>query len=384
MQYQVAKWLRSQASIKISNEVIHNLKAKTSIPALPKLPLNLIPVQNGFIDADTKEIKPFTDECFNTLQLPVTYDPNADCPRFKKFLSEVQHEEDIEVSQEVFGDCLQRDYRYQKAICLLGEGANGKSVYINVLRALLGSANISNVSLQDVDNDRFAAASLYNKLANLYPDISSIALRQTGIFKALTGGDQIEAQFKYGQRFRFTNHAKLIFSANKIPETPDDSDAFYRRWIILHFPNQFLADNPKRDPKLLEKLATPEELSGVLNWAIEGLTRLNSQGQFSNGKSIEVSRTEYTRHSNSVKAFCVDCLEFDAVSSISKDELYTAYLVYCEENKIVAMAKNVFGRELYKFFGGLTETYHVSEEHKIAYWSGIRLKSILDSSTSAN
>jgi putative DNA primase/helicase len=110
---------------------------------------------------------------------------------------------------------------------------------------------------------------LYGKLANIYADLPAIALKETGIFKMLTGGDTISGEHKFKPRFYFKNYAKLIFSCNQIPQTPDDSDAFYRRWIIVNFPHQFLdADqntdkNLVADKNLLAKLTTTSELRHI-------------------------------------------------------------------------------------------------------------------------
>ena len=105
----------------------------------------------------------------------------------------------------------------------------------------------------------------------------------------LTGNDLIGAEYKFGKHFTFQNRAKLLFSANKIPETHDDTDAYFRRWIIIVFPNIFTEHTiPKADPNLLQKLATPEELSGLLHKALEALSTLLTRGAFHGDKTTYV------------------------------------------------------------------------------------------------
>src|SRR5207302_7003645 len=117
----------------------------------------------------------------------------------------------------------------------------------------------------------------------LYADLPDNILKSAGTFKMLTGGDSIMAERKFGHPFLFKNYAKLMFSCNKVPEVQEDSDAFFRRWIIITFPNKFEGANDDRD--MLSKLTTPEELSGIFNWALKGLKRLQQQGwQFSNSR----------------------------------------------------------------------------------------------------
>jgi len=103
----------------------------------------------------------------------------------------------------------------------------------------------------------------------------------------LVGNDLIGAEVKFGKHFTFENHVKLVFSANKIPETEDDTDAFFRRWIIIVFPNQFTDDKNaehKADHSIIDKLTTPEELSGLLNKSLKSLHNLLETNRFHGDK----------------------------------------------------------------------------------------------------
>jgi phage/plasmid-associated DNA primase len=168
-----------------------------------------------------------------------------------------------------------------------------------------------------------------------------MALKSTGTFKMLTGGDPITAERKYGQRAPFVNYAKLIFSANKVPMAYDDTDAFFRRFIIIKFPRTF--DKGTADARLLEKLTTGEELSGLLNWALAGLRRLMGNGfVFSNSKSVDEVREEYIRMSNPVEAFFMDMVEEDPEKRIAKADLYQAYASYCKAKKLTSVSMPTF------------------------------------------
>lgn len=125
----------------------------------------------------------------------------------------------------------------------------------------------------------------------------------TGNFKTLVSGDAVRAQKKYGQPFQFKNNSKLIFSSNKIPDSDDKSHAYYKRWLILSFGKVF--QGATRDPSLIGKLATPEELSGLLNLALIALRQLKKDGGFRD-ISVERVRKEYEYNSNTVKAFLDD------------------------------------------------------------------------------
>ena len=163
-------------------------------------------------------------------------------------------------------------------------------------------------------------------------------------YKTLTGGDQISAEVKYIPNFlSFVKYAKMIFSANKIPNTTDDSDAFYRRWLLVNFPNVFEGD--EADTDLLEKITTAEELSGIFNWAIAGSRRLLKRGGFEY-REIEKVRDQYQRMASSLHAFVEDCIEVDAHGWITKEDFYNHYVDYCKSNNLPVTAKIVVGREL--------------------------------------
>jgi putative DNA primase/helicase len=195
--------------------------------------------------------------------LPITFDPNAKCPEILKFLGQALHAQDVFTAMKIIGYCLYRNNKYEKAVMLYGPGSNGKGVFIKLIELFVGLENTSHVPLQDLDKDRFAAADLYCKMVNTFADLKAEKLTTTGMFKTLVSGDTTRAQRKYGHPFSFRNYAKLIFSANKIPDSDDKTHAYYIRWLILPFEKVFERKETK-DTRLIDKLTAPEELSGLL------------------------------------------------------------------------------------------------------------------------
>jgi len=252
---------------------------------------------------------------------------------------------------------------------LVGGGANGKTTFLGLLEAFLGNENVSNVSLQDLDANRFAAASLHGKLANIYDDLTYNDLVETSKFKMLTGESPIMADIKYRSPFTFINHAKLIFSTNKIPKVKyDDSDAFFRRWLIIVFPNTFVGNNA--DPGLLDKLTHKDQLSGLLNFALNGLTRLLTQGMFSKSVSTEETREQYIRMSDSVGAFCMDKIAADSDNYIEKKVLFSTYCEYCRDLKLPSVSESTFHRNIHKYVSVID--YRPRKDGKRLYcWKGI-------------
>jgi putative DNA primase/helicase len=247
-------------------------------------------------------------------QLPEEYNPEAKCPHIDKFLSDVLRSEDTKYILQLIGYCLLNDCRYQVSVILYGhEGANGKGTLLDLVTDFLRIDNCSHRSLQSIDNNRFAVADLFGKMANTYADLKSTKLSETGNYKMLVTGDWITGEFKNKNAFKFRNKAKLWFSANEIPESDDKTDAFYRRWLIFHFDKRFIAG--KENVNLINEITTPEELSGLLSLALIGLSELIEEGGF-HYKTIEEIRQEYEIHTNNVNAFLHEECVVDITNTI--------------------------------------------------------------------
>lgn len=370
---QVKKLLGDYLNSHLANEIIFHIKTLTYQESeIFEQNKNLIHLKNGILDINTLELIPFNPKKPSKVQLPVFYDKEADCPKIKKFLKEItRQDEDIEIIQEMLGYTLYRDYNIAKSIMLLGGGANGKTTLINLIKSFLGSKNISVVALQDLEINRFAIGQLRGKLANLYPDLSSKGMSQISKFKALTGKDLITAEHKFGQPFTFTNYAKMIFSCNQLPRIREDSEAVWRRWIILVFEQTFKGE--KADKKLINKLVTKEEMSGLLNWAIEGLKRLLENGDFSYSKTTDEIRKFYIKMSDPVKAFIDEKIIKDSNGIIFKDDLYGEFVEYCITFNLPTIADTLFSKKLIQQIPSIRSTRIMHDGVRKMAWTGIKL-----------
>lgn len=336
--------LEEEYRINRVHEIVDFIKASTFQNRREEAP-NLVPLKNGVLDLDTMELKAHSSEYMFFNLLPVEYDPNATCPKILKFLGEISAtKEDVSLLLEDVGYCLYRDYVIAKALMLAGEGANGKSTFLALVKTFLGPDNVSGRSLQDLEEHRFAKADLHHKLANIYSDLPDKALYRTGTFKMLTGRDLITAEKKFMNSFNFVNYAKLLFSCNKVPEAYDDTSAFFRRWIIMVFPNQFVGENC--DPYILGKLTSPEELSGLLNLALESLKKLLKRGTFSYSKTTEELKEDYIRKSSPIAAFIMDCIQVDPDAFIEKKALFKVFAAYCRGKSLPIVTETTFFKNL--------------------------------------
>jgi putative DNA primase/helicase len=267
----------------------------------PKLwaepPADIINLPSGLLHVVTRVLSRHTPQHLCPVRIPVIYDPAADCPESRKFGTEVFPGDSLQIMFEIAAWLMTTDRTIQKAILLVGEGANGKSVFLALIRCFLGRNNTSAMSLQRMESDRFATGVLVGKLANVCADLPSEALTSSSVFKAITGGDEIPAEYKYGDSFSLLPFCKLIFSVNEMPQSPDSSDGFFRRWIVVPFTQKFVDGDPgtARRDALLAKLTTPGELSGLLNRALDALGPLRAAGCFSTSESVREATLDLRR-----------------------------------------------------------------------------------------
>jgi P4 family phage/plasmid primase-like protien len=376
---------RQKATIHLVKEVLAHVKRSTYVDR-DQLEDNgeCICVQNGILNIQTGESSSFSPKRLFTKRILVRYDPAAGCPRFEKFIAEIVSPEDVELVLAMMAYCLEPGYGIQKAFVLHGQGANGKTTLLGLLRDFLGRDNVSSVPLQFLDTNRFASSLLYGKMANISSDLPSKDLYSTGRFKELTGEDQIPAEFKNKPLFQFVNRAKLIFACNTVPLTHDDSDAFYRRLIIIDFPNRFVGDRCDND--ILSKLKAPEELSGLLNLLLVHLNVLRKSGTFPNALSIEQTKELYTRLSDSVHFFVEEMCTIDAggtfeeagvttsspAAKTHKEVLYSKYREYCRSIKLTPVPEKNFKKSLLSKVPSLSEG-RVSSRDRRRVWIGIHL-----------
>lgn len=268
-------------------------------------PYNIISVQNGILHWKDNKLVPWDPKYLTTLQLPVTWDPHATCPKWEAVLQEwIPDPESIYFLQEYVGLSLIPDTSTRTAVLLYGSGANGKSLFIDTVRMLFGKA-LTAIPLHKL-TEKFEIAYLQNKLINICGDIDAKYISETGVLKALIAGDTLRGEIKHGASFDFHPVARLIFSANTLPKVADKSAAWYSRWHFIEFPKTFAVD-PNFTRNFMIDMTT--ELNGIFRWAIAGLHRVREQRGFTVSKAMLISRKEYQEENDNVVAFVNTCLE---------------------------------------------------------------------------
>ena len=327
----------------------------------------LVNVRNGLLDIRDMSFKEHTPSYLSTVQLNVEYNPQVDCPQFKKFLNEVLDCKLIPLVQEIVGYLLTTNTASQKAFVFWGPARTGKSTLLWVVEyLLLGKKNVSNIHWQEI-GDKFKTAELLGKLANVFSDLPSKSIDDTGIFKVVTGEDYLMAEKKNKNPFKFKPFARLVFSCNELPRNyVDRTEGFYRRLIIVPFNRQI--EKNKIDKALKYKFQREKE--GILNWALEGLKRLYENNfEFSENELTDGVKKEYKRENNNVISFVEECCELDGLFSCSRIEIYEAYKEFCVEAGLKALSQIKFNKELEGNFN-ITR----SRSGKLRSWNGVRIK----------
>ena len=310
----------------------------------------LVNLSNGTFEISPQgaKLRPFDRSDFLTYQLPFGFDPKAEAPIFQKYLDRVLPDEERQnVLAEYLGYLFIKNgsnvLKEEKALILHGSGANGKSVFFEIVNALLGSENVSNYSLKSLTNDNgYFRAKLANKLLNYASEINNKL--ESSIFKQLVSGEPVEARSPYGQPFTLSQYAKLIFNCNELPKDVEHTNAYFRRFLIIPFDETIPED--EQDKNLHTKIIE-NELPGVFNWVLEGLDRLLEQKRFSECLAAQKAVERYKLESDSVLQFLNDGgYKVSADNHVLIKDLYPEYKLFCLEDGMTPFKKSNFIKQL--------------------------------------
>jgi putative DNA primase/helicase len=273
-------------------------------------------------DQTTDVLIPHTPRLFATFSLPYDYDPNAQCPKWIKFLNETFSDdpESIAFIQEWFGYHLSSENNQKAFLVLEGPTNSGKSVITNILTAMMGEQNVSNIPLIDFKHD-FKLQGIYGKKANICAEIKSTGAGCEQMLKSITGGDRIELDVKFQSPRSFLPTVKITFTTNEHPHWDDKSGALYTRLKVIKCEHSVPEENQNK--RLTNELR--EELAGILNWSIEGLKRLQAHNTFTVSQKSRDAVNQQRNDSDSAWGFASDCLVPNPDSCIKLDILYDRY-----------------------------------------------------------
>lgn len=279
-----------------------------------------------------------------TYTLDYSYDPQADCPLWLAFLDRVLPEcESQKVLAEFIGYALMKDHSFEKMLWLYGEGLNGKSVTLEIVEALLGSVNVSFLSLSDLTNDEVKRAGIEHKKLNISHESGKDV--NPNVLKQLTSGERVLIKHLYMDPRETNDYGKFVAAFNVLPRA-EVTFGYFRRLIIL----PYLVTIPQEeiDRQLTSKLK--RELPGILNWVLASLPQLMTRGEFTTSTNCDKTLDQYRLQSDNVRLFVSEMCEPSEYSTCST-ELFNAYQNYCSSSSLRALGRNKFYERLESLVG---------------------------------
>lgn len=314
---------------------------------------NLIAFNNGVYDIMTGELKPFSTEIVITNKIPWDYDPDAYSELADSTLNKLSCGDDAirALLEECIGYCFYRRNELGKAFILTGDKSNGKSTFLDCVKAILGDKNISALDLKEL-GDRFNTSMMFGKLANIGDDIGDDFLQgsQVSIFKKIVTGNRIKAERKGQDPFEFNPFIKLLFSANDIPRMKDKTGAVLRRLVIIPFNATFGKSDPDYDPFIKYKLIEKDSIEYFIRLGVEGLKRVIINDEFTKSTKVQNQLNEYEEENNPIIAFIADS-GIDMIENEPTNEVYKRYQVFCADNAMTPMSNIVFSKQINKRLG---------------------------------
>jgi putative DNA primase/helicase len=329
----------------------------------------LLNVKNGTIDILSGEFRGHRREDMISKIANVEYNPQADCPMWKKFIREIMNynTDIINFVQAAAGWAVSGDISEQTMFILFGTGANGKSTFLNTIMFLLGdyATATPTETFMKKSGDQYT-----NDIARLRGTrfVTTTEVEQgrrlsEPLIKKITGNDQMTARFLYGEFFNFMPTFKIMMATNHKPVIKGTDHGIWRRIKLIPFTTRIEED--KQDKHLEVKLR--EEASGILNWLLEGTARWRREG-LKAPKVVMLATDEYRGEMDVIGNFLKERCAEGKKLTIRIRELYKAYAGWCDENNEHAVSERFLSMRL-KEVG-----FQQSRNAEARFWVGVGLK----------
>lgn len=311
---------------------------------------NYIAFRNGIYDIAHDELLPFSSDFIITNRIDYDYNPAAYSELADKTLDKLAcGDANIRaLLEECVGYCFYRRNELGKAFILTGDKSNGKSTFLDMIKAVLGLDNISSLELKEL-GDRFSTSMMFGKLANISDDISDDFLQgnQVATFKKVVTGNRIKAERKGQDPFEFEPYTKLIASANDIPRMKDKTGAVLRRLVIIPFNATFSKNDPDFNPWIKYDLIQQQPIEYLIRIGLAGLKRVIENNGFTKSEKVQRQLDGYEEENNPIIGFLSQC-EPDEIENEPTPEVYRKYQVFCAENSLQPMGNVVFTKQICK------------------------------------
>lgn len=361
---------------KEKTEIIEALQqvGRTKIPK--SIPSTWVQFQDEIWDLKTEEKVKATPDYFITNPIPYKVSGNPQTPIMDKIFEEWVGKDYVKTLYQILAYCTLPDYPIHRIFCFIGDGMNGKSCFLRLLRKFIGISNTTTTELDTLLSSRFEITRLYKKLVCMMGETNFNEMNKTSILKKLTGQDTIGFEYKNKTPFDDISYAKILMATNNLPTTTDKTTGFYRRWMIIDFPNKF---SEKKD--ILSDIPE-EEYSNLATNCIILLKELLEKREFEKEGSIEERTKKYEDHSDPIEKFMKEYTEEDFGGFIWKFDFEKKLNEWCSDNKFRKMSDVAIGKKMKE--KGIEQSQRHSEwlidgqKKLLRCWIGIKWKGDLN------
>lgn len=311
---------------------------------------NLVAFKNGVYDLSEDKFLDFSPEYIITNKIDWNFNPSAYSEITDKSLDKIScNDPQIRaLLEEVIGYTFYRRNELRKAFILIGDKANGKSTYLDMIKTLLGDENTCSLDLKEI-GDRFKTAETFRKLANIGDDIGSEFINDPAMFKKVVSGESVTAERKGQDPFQFRPYCKLLFSANSIPRIKDKSGAVIDRLVIIPFNAEFSVNDSDFDPYIKYKLRKAEPMEYLIQLGLIGLKRVLQSRRFTVCEKVQREIQEYEENNNPVLLFFKELTQDDLANNPTS-EVYNQYHEFCLANNFQPMSNIEFSKQAKRYF----------------------------------
>lgn len=346
---------------------------RVNIPKIP--PKTWLQFKNCVVDLENNVRFDSSPAYFFCNPLPHNLTEGSQMPKIRHIFKEWVNNHD-QLLFEILAYCCLPDYPIHRLFVLIGSGSNGKSKFLELLTNFIGIYNVTSANFEKLTDNSFHTAKLYKKLVCLMGETNFNILEKTDIIKRLTGQDLIDFEFKGKQGFEDYNYAKIVIATNSLPMTSDKTDGFYRRWILIDFPQKF------SEQKDILKDIPLEEYDALATYSVAVLHDLIKTRKFSGEGSIEDRKKRYEDKSNPLQKFIAEMFEESFEGFVFKFEFEKEFLSFLKNNNYRIWSNFEINKEMKKLYeDGKKEYKEFGMENKIYWaWFGLKFKAVSNTS----
>jgi putative DNA primase/helicase len=290
--------------------------------------------KNGILDLTTMTFEDMNPQHLESIMIDCEYDPNAYSATADEFFRTATNgnKETETLLYEAIGYSMLKTNALQKAFMLIGTGRNGKSTYLDLCKSILGKGNYASVSFKDLSNN-FRASGLIGKLASFAGDISSQPIQDSDLFKSIAAGEEVTLEEKYKAAQTLELFSTMFYACNKLPRTPDTSDGFYRRWVIIPFSADLTGVSAVDGMTFRAKLLSTESRNYVAYKAVQAIKNvLDNTLEFTEPAEVKEIKRNYRIDNSTVLSWFKENFgsDIEKLRRKRQTEAYLNYTTWCE------------------------------------------------------